>query len=162
MFQNALAELQRSETYAILSDAGARLCVLTQWIAGIAKCPPARYFQDAAAEIRNYSKDNHLSIEEAMLLLESFEKEANKNADVTTDEALTRRLLNCLYHVVGPSVTFHCHIPYIMVTWVAILTEVCLNFLTLPVSYGFLQSSFLRLVDDHFPNSFQFITMFLG
>jgi hypothetical protein len=158
MFQNALAELQLSETYAIMADTGARLCALAQCPTGIAECPPARYFQDTAAEIQNLVKDTHLSIEEAMLLLESFEREANKKADISTNEALTGRLLNCFfYHGVGPSATFHCHVPYVLETWVAILTEVCLIFLSLPVSYGF-----LRLVHDHFPNSFQFITVFLG
>jgi len=95
MFQNALAELQLSETYAIMADTGARLCALAQCATGITECPPARYFQDAATEIRNVVKDTHLSIEEAVLLLESFEREANKKSDITTDEALTGRLLSC-------------------------------------------------------------------
>ena len=97
MFQNALAELQLSETYAIMADTGARLCALAQRTAGIAECPPARYFQDAATELQNFTKDNHLSFEEAMLLLESFEKEAKKKGDITTDEALTGRLLNFFF-----------------------------------------------------------------
>ena len=94
MFQNALAELQCSEAYASMADTGARLCALAQCTTGIAECPPARYFQDAAAEIQNFAKDTHLSIEEAMLLLESFEREAKKKVDITTNEALTGRLLN--------------------------------------------------------------------
>jgi hypothetical protein len=105
MFQNALAELQRSETYAFMADTGARLCALAQRTTGSTECPQARYFQDAATEIRNFAKDTHLSIEEAMLLMESFEREAKKKVDITTDEALTGRLLNCFffYHVVGAS-----------------------------------------------------------
>lgn len=87
--QNALAQLQRSEAYAVMADTGARLCALTQSSTGIAGCPPARYFQDAAAEIQNCSKDIHLSTEEAVLLLECFEKEASKKTDVNTDDALT-------------------------------------------------------------------------
>ena len=97
MFQNAFAELQRSETYAAMADTGARLCVLAQCTTGIAECPQARYFQDAAREIQNFAKDTHLSIEEAMLLLESFERETKKKADITTDEAQTGRLLNCFF-----------------------------------------------------------------
>jgi O-acetyl-ADP-ribose deacetylase (regulator of RNase III) len=93
VFQNALAQLQRNEAYAVMADTGARLCALTQSSTGIAECPPARYFQDAAAEIQNCSKDTHLSIEEAMVLLERFEKHASKKADVNTDDALTGRLL---------------------------------------------------------------------
>lgn len=108
MFQNALAKLQRSETYAIMADTGARLCVLIQSSIGIAECPPRRYFQDAAAEIQKYLKGTHLSIEEAVLLLEMFETEANKKVDVTTDEALTGRLLNCSYNSVCLPVTFQC------------------------------------------------------
>jgi len=91
MFQNAFAELQRSETYAIMADTGARLCALAQRATGIAECPTTRYFQDAATEIQNFVKDTHLSIEEAMLLLESFERETKKKADIITDEALTGR-----------------------------------------------------------------------
>jgi O-acetyl-ADP-ribose deacetylase (regulator of RNase III) len=91
MFQNALAELQRSETYAFMADTGARLCALAQCTTGSTECPPARYFQDAATEIRNFAKDTHLSIGEAMLLLESFEREAKKEVNITTDEALTGR-----------------------------------------------------------------------
>jgi O-acetyl-ADP-ribose deacetylase (regulator of RNase III) len=116
MFQNALAELQLSEAYAIMADTGARLCALTQCTTEIAECPQARYFQDAATEIQNFTKDTHLSIEEAMLLLESFEREAKKKADITTDDALTRRLLNCLLPWCRPSVTFHWHVPYILET----------------------------------------------
>jgi hypothetical protein len=121
MFQNGLAELQRSEAYAIMADTGARLCALTQCTTGIVECPPAQYFQNAAIELNNYAKDTHLSIEEAVLLLESLEKEANMKADVTTDEALTGRLLNCFYCGIGHSLTFKCHVTYVMVTWVAIL-----------------------------------------
>jgi O-acetyl-ADP-ribose deacetylase (regulator of RNase III) len=100
MFQNALAELQLNEAYAIMADTGARLCSLAQCTTGIAECPPARYFQDAATEIQNFAKDTHLSIEEAVLLLESFEREAKKKADITCDEALTGRLLNCFFTMV--------------------------------------------------------------
>jgi hypothetical protein len=103
MFQSGLAELQRSETYTIMADTGARLCALTQCTTGIVECPPVRYFQNAALELKNCAKDTHLSIEEAMLLLESLEKEVNKKADVATDEALTGRLLNCFYCGVGHS-----------------------------------------------------------
>jgi hypothetical protein len=95
MFQNALAQLQLSEAYAIMADCGGRLCALAQCATGTAECPPVRYFQDAATELQNFTKDSHLSIEEAMLLLESFEREAKKKVDITTDEALTGRLLNC-------------------------------------------------------------------
>jgi O-acetyl-ADP-ribose deacetylase (regulator of RNase III) len=106
MFQNGFAELQRSETYAIMADTGARLCALAQCTTGIAECPPARYFQNAATEIQNFVKDAHLSIEEAVLLMESFERETKKEADITTDDALTGRLLNCFFnHSVGLSVT---------------------------------------------------------
>jgi hypothetical protein len=94
MFQNALAQLQRNETFAIMADAGARLSVLTQLVVGIVECPPAKYFQDAETEIQKHSKDSHLSIEEAVLLLESFEKEASMKINVSTAEALTGRLLN--------------------------------------------------------------------
>jgi len=100
MFQNAFAELQRSETYAIMADTGARLCALAQCATGIAQCPPARYFQGATAEIRNFVKDTHLSIEEAMLLLESSERETKKKPDITTDEALTGRLLNFFFFAI--------------------------------------------------------------
>lgn len=89
MFQNAFALLQRSETYAIMADTGARICELVQDSLGIEECPPARYFQDAAAEIQKHTKDSHLGIEEAMLLLESFQNEANKQMNVNIAEALT-------------------------------------------------------------------------
>jgi O-acetyl-ADP-ribose deacetylase (regulator of RNase III) len=80
-----------------MADTGARLCALAQCTTGIAECPPVQYFQDAATEIQNFTKDTHLSTEEAMLLLESFEREAKKKADIATDEALTGRLLNCFF-----------------------------------------------------------------
>lgn len=97
MFQNAFALLQRSETHAIMADTGARLAVLMHVGLETVACPPAQYFQGAAAEIQKHSKDNQLGIEEAMLLLESFEKEADKKMDITTAEALTGRLLH-FYH----------------------------------------------------------------
>jgi hypothetical protein len=93
IFQNALAQLQRNETLAIIADTGARLNVLTYMSLGRVRCPPAQYFKDATAEVRKYSTDNSLSIEEATLLLEYFEKEAAKKICVSTAEALTRRLL---------------------------------------------------------------------
>jgi hypothetical protein len=77
-----------------MADTGARLNILTHMSLGIVQCPPAQYFKDAAAEVLKHSKHSCLSIEEAMLLLESFEKEAIKKIDVSTAEALTRRLLN--------------------------------------------------------------------
>jgi hypothetical protein len=86
-----------------LADTGARLRVLTHVGSGIVVCPPAQYFQDAAAEIQKHSKDSQLGIEEAVLLLENFEKEADRKIDVTTAEALTGRLL---HFYCGASVVF--------------------------------------------------------
>jgi hypothetical protein len=93
IFQNAFAQLQRKEALAIIADTGARLSVLIQMGLETVECPPAQYFKDATAEVRKHSTDNSLSIEEAMLLLKSLEKEAIKKIDVSTAEALTRKLL---------------------------------------------------------------------
>jgi hypothetical protein len=99
IFQNAFAQLQRNETLAIMADTGARLNILTHMSLGIVGCPPAQYFKDAAAEVRKHLTASSLSVEGAMLLLESFEKEAIKKIEVHTAEALTRRLLTFFHGV---------------------------------------------------------------
>lgn len=76
-----------------MADIGARLNVLMHMGLETVVCPPAQYFKDAAAEVRKHSTDSSLSIEEAMLLLTSLEKEAIKKIDVSIAEALTRKLL---------------------------------------------------------------------
>jgi hypothetical protein len=76
-----------------MADTGARLNILTHMSLGIVGCPPAQYFKDAAAEVRKHLTSSSVSVEEAGLLLESFEKEAIKKIEVHTAKALTRRLL---------------------------------------------------------------------
>jgi hypothetical protein len=76
-----------------MADTGARLNILTHMSLGNVRCPPAQYFKDAAAEVREHSTDSSLSLEDATLLLKSFETEATKKIHVSTAEALTRRLL---------------------------------------------------------------------
>jgi hypothetical protein len=93
IFQNALAQLQRNETLAIMADTGARLNILTHMSLGNVQCPPAQYFKDATAEVQKHSTDSSLSIEEATQLLESFETKAKMKICISTSEALTRRLL---------------------------------------------------------------------
>jgi hypothetical protein len=76
-----------------MADTGARLNILTHMSLGNVRCPPAQYFKDAMAEVQKHTTYSSLSIEEATLLLETFEKEAVKKICVSTAEALTRRLL---------------------------------------------------------------------
>lgn len=102
--QNAFAQLQRNETLAIMADTGARLNILTHLSLGIVGCPPAQYFKDAAAEVRKHLTASSLSVEEAMLLLESFEKEAIKKIEVNTAEALTSVKVPLLEEMLKPSV----------------------------------------------------------
>jgi hypothetical protein len=76
-----------------MADTAARLNMLTIMSLEIVGCPPAQYFKGAVAEVRKHSTDSSLSVEEAMLLLKSLEKEAIKKINVSTAEALTRKLL---------------------------------------------------------------------
>jgi hypothetical protein len=143
--QNAFAELQRSETYAIMADTGARLCALAQCATGIAQCPPARYFQGATAEIRNFVKDTHLSIEEAMLLLESSERETKKKPDITTDEALTA--------VKVPLLVEEMRAPSVGITWLKYLENKRMHLLQLvsaeqfKVTQSYIKSNFVHPVE---------------
>jgi hypothetical protein len=107
IFQNAFAQLQRNETLAIMADTGARFSISIHMGLEIVECPPAKYFKDAAAEVRKHSTDSSLSIEEAMLLLKSLEKEAINKTDVSTAEALTRKLLTFLR---GVCMKFQCQV----------------------------------------------------